>query len=110
MEMETLLIMKKWLVLRCLWLQKLQLQTNITFSFQIFDKYIFLIIICFEGYFIFYKQNMKKIFSLLGGICIVALSTISCAFAYTQEQQEAYQWAYKNKITTQSNIQAANLN
>lgn len=53
---------------------------------------------------------MKKIFSLLGGICIVALSTISCTFAYTQEQQEAYQWAYKNKITTQSSIQAANLN
>ena len=47
---------------------------------------------------------MKKIFSLLGGICIVALSTISCTFAYTQEQQEAYQWAYKYGLTTQPTI------
>ena len=44
------------------------------------------------------------------GVTLIALSTISCTFAYTQEQQEAYQWAYKNKITTQSNIQSAKLN
>lgn len=53
---------------------------------------------------------MKKIFSLLWGISIVALSAISCTFAYTQEQQEAYQWAYKYGITTQPTIEAANLN
>lgn len=44
------------------------------------------------------------------GVTLIALSTISCTFAYTQEQQEAYQWAYKNKITTQSSIQSAKLN
>ncbi len=44
------------------------------------------------------------------GVTLIALSTISCTFAYTQEQQEAYQWAYKNKITTQPNIQSARLN
>ena len=53
---------------------------------------------------------MKKIFTLLWGISVVALSTISCTFAYTQEQQEAYQWAYKHGITTQPTIEAANLN
>ena len=53
---------------------------------------------------------MKKILSLLWGIGIIALSSISCTFAYTQEQQEAYQWAYKYGITTQPTIEAANLN
>jgi len=53
---------------------------------------------------------MKKIFTLLWGISVVALSTISCTFAYTQEQQEAYQWAYQHGITTQPTIEAANLN
>lgn len=53
---------------------------------------------------------MKKIFSFLWGIALITLSVISYTFAYTQEQHEAYQWAYQNKITTQSNIQAANLN
>lgn len=53
---------------------------------------------------------MKKIFTLLWGICLIALSAISCTFAYTQEQQEAYQWAYKYGITTQPTIEAANLN
>lgn len=53
---------------------------------------------------------MKKIFSLLGGICIVALFAISCTFAYTQEQQEAYQWAYKYGLTTQPTIEQARMN
>lgn len=52
---------------------------------------------------------MKKLFSLLWGLSIVALSTITCTFAYTQEQREAYQWAYKYWITTQPTIEAANL-
>ena len=52
---------------------------------------------------------MKKFFSLIWGIGIVALSAASCTFAYTQEQQEAYQWAYKFGITTQPTIEAANL-
>jgi hypothetical protein len=34
---------------------------------------------------------------------------MSCTFAYTQEQQEAYQWAYNYGITTQPTIEAANL-
>ena len=52
---------------------------------------------------------MKRIFNLVWGICIVALSTISCTFAYTQEQQEAYKWAYQYGITTQPTIEAAKL-
>ena len=52
---------------------------------------------------------MKKIFSLLWGLAIIVLSTISCTFAYTQEQQEAYQWAYRYRITTQPTIKDANL-
>ena len=53
---------------------------------------------------------MKKILSILWGISILTLSTISYMFAYTQEQQEAYQWAYKYWITTQPTIESANLN
>ena len=52
---------------------------------------------------------MKKIFGLIWGITIVALSAASCVFAYTQEEQEAYQWAYNYGITTQPTIEAANL-
>lgn len=40
----------------------------------------------------------------------MTLSFASCTFAYTQEQQDAYNWAYKYGITTQSTIEAANLN
>ena len=53
---------------------------------------------------------MKKVFSVLWGIVIIALSAISCTFAYTQEQQEAYKWAYKYWLTTQPNIEAAKMN
>ena len=53
---------------------------------------------------------MKKVLSLIWGISITVLSIISCTFAYTQEQREAYEWAYKYKITTQPTIEAANLN
>ena len=53
---------------------------------------------------------MKKIFSILWGISAIVLSAISCTFAYTQEQIDAYQWAYKYGITTQPNIEAAKLN
>ena len=52
---------------------------------------------------------MKKLLNLICGIGIVVLSTISCTFAYTQEQREAYEWAYKYKITTQPTIEAAKL-
>ena len=52
---------------------------------------------------------MKKLLNLLSGIGIVAISTFSCVFAYTQEEQEAYQWAYNYGITTQPTIEAANL-
>ena len=52
---------------------------------------------------------MKKLFNLVWGISIAALSVVSFTFAYTQEEQEAYEWAYKYGITTQSTIDAANL-
>jgi hypothetical protein len=53
---------------------------------------------------------MKKIFSLFLVMAFAVLSGISCTFAYTQEQVDAYQWAYKYGITTQPNIEAAKLN
>ncbi len=52
---------------------------------------------------------MKKIFIVLWWISISVLSLFSFTFAYTQEQLEAYQWAYKYGITTQPTIEAANL-
>ena len=48
---------------------------------------------------------MKKIFSILLWAIVIALSTI-----YTQEQYDAYRWAYKYGITTQPTIEGANLN
>lgn len=53
---------------------------------------------------------MKKIFSLLWGILSIALVNISFTFAYTQEQQEAYYWAYQYWITSQPTIEAARMN
>ena len=52
---------------------------------------------------------MKKVFSVLWGIVVTALSTVSCTFAFTQEQQEAYQWAYKYWLTTQPTIESARM-
>ncbi len=52
---------------------------------------------------------MKKIFNHILEFTIVALSTISCTFAYTQEQEEAYQRAYRHGITTQPTIKDANM-
>ena len=51
---------------------------------------------------------MKRIFSLLW-IGIITLLSISYTFAYTQEQREAYEWAYKYGITTQPTVEAAKL-
>ncbi len=53
---------------------------------------------------------MKRFWNFISIIWIVGLSIISISFAYTQEQLEAFQWAYQNKIISQPNIQAANLN
>ena len=53
---------------------------------------------------------MKKVFSLLCGIAFMALVAGSFTFAFTQEQQEAYQWAYKYWLTTQPNIETARMN
>ena len=53
---------------------------------------------------------MKKIFSILWGVAIMTLTAISCTFAFTQEQQEAYNWAYKYWLTTQPSIEAARMN
>ena len=53
---------------------------------------------------------MKKVLNFILTIAIVSISTISFGFSYTQEQIEAFKWAYKNKIISQPNIQDANLN
>ena len=53
---------------------------------------------------------MKKVFSILWGIAILALASISFTSAYTQEQIEAYQWAYKYRLTTQPTIEQAKMN
>ena len=55
-------------------------------------------------------RNMRKILGLLWRGIILAFSIFSFTSAYTQEEISAYNWAYKNKITTQSSIDAANLN
>ena len=52
---------------------------------------------------------MKKSCFLLLAIGIAGLLWTSCSFAYTQEQKEAYEWAYQYRITTQPTIEAANL-
>lgn len=53
---------------------------------------------------------MKRIFNFICTIGIMVFSVISYSFAYTQEQTEAYNWAYQNKIISQPNIRDANLN
>lgn len=53
---------------------------------------------------------MKRFLNFILMIGIVGLSIFSITFSYTQEQLEAFQWAYQNKIISQPNIQAANLN
>ena len=53
---------------------------------------------------------MKKSTNLLLAIGIAGLLWTSCTFAYTQEQQSAYEWAYQYNITTQPTIEVANLN
>lgn len=52
---------------------------------------------------------MKRFFNLVWWILVTTLTAISCTLAYTQEQEEAYQWAYKYKLTTQPTIEAAKL-
>ena len=53
---------------------------------------------------------MKKLFSLLCGIVVIALSAVSYTSAFTQEQIDAYQWAYKYGLTTQPTIGQARMN
>lgn len=53
---------------------------------------------------------MKKIFSVLWGMVIMALTAGSFTFAFTQEQQEAYQWAHKYWLTTQPTIEQTRMN
>ena len=43
-------------------------------------------------------------------MAFAVLSGISCTFAFTQEQQEAYHWAYEYGLTTQPSIEAAKMN
>ena len=53
--------------------------------------------------------NMKKFFGILWRIIILVFSIVSFTLAYSQEETEAYRWAFRNWITTQSTIEAANL-
>ena len=52
---------------------------------------------------------MKRFFGIIWWIGIVALFNISYSFAYSQEEQDAYEWAYKHNITTQPTIETAKL-
>ena len=52
---------------------------------------------------------MKKVFGILWWAVILAFSIFSFTLAYTQEEVDAYKWAYRNWITTQSTIEEANL-
>ena len=52
---------------------------------------------------------MKNFSKLLWWISIIVLSAVAWTFAHTQEQQEAYQWAYNYGITTQPTIEEARL-
>lgn len=52
---------------------------------------------------------MKKFFGILWRIIILVFSIVSFTLAYSQEETEAYRWAFRNWITTQSTIEAANL-
>jgi len=76
---------------------------------QLFDKRIFLVIIYLQIILIFLNKNMKKIFMFLWWGFVTALFCISCILAYTQEERDVYQRAYKNKLTTQPTIEAAKL-
>ena len=53
---------------------------------------------------------MRKFFGLLWRGIILAFSIVSFTLAYTQEEINAYNWAYRNGITTQPTIEDANLN
>ena len=53
---------------------------------------------------------MRKFFGIMWWALIIGFSVVSFTHAYTQEEIAAYNWAYKNWITTQSNIEDANLN
>ena len=52
---------------------------------------------------------MKKLWWLLAGVAIILAASVSSTFAYTQEESDAYQWAYMYGITTQPTIEKANL-
>ena len=53
---------------------------------------------------------MKKFLSFLWGLSIMVFVSYSFTIAFTQEQKEAYQWAYKYGLTTQPTIEKARLN
>ena len=52
---------------------------------------------------------MRKFFGILCWAVILGFSIVSFAMAYTQEEVAAYNWAYRNGITTQPTIESANL-
>ena len=58
-------------------------------------------------------MNIKKLFALLAGVSLVAQTVVPSAgvFAatYSQELQDAYNWAYGKSVTTMSSIDNANM-
>jgi hypothetical protein len=58
-------------------------------------------------------MNIKKLFALLAGVSMVAQTVVPStgvfAATYSQELQDAYNWAYSKEITTMSPIDNANM-
>jgi hypothetical protein len=58
-------------------------------------------------------MNIKKLFALLAGVSLVAQTVVPSAgvfgATYSEELEGAYNWAYKNGVTTMSPIDNANM-
>jgi hypothetical protein len=57
-------------------------------------------------------MNIKKLFAVLAGVSMLATQLIpagAMAASYSQELQDAYNWAYSKSITTMSPIDNANM-
>ena len=58
-------------------------------------------------------MNIKKLFALLAGVSLVAQTVVPSAGVfganYSQELQDAYDWAYGKGVTTMSPIDNANM-
>ena len=57
-------------------------------------------------------MNIKKLFATLAGVSLFAQTVVpfgALAATYSQELQDAYNWAYSKEITTMSPIDNANM-